>query len=170
MVRTPPSRSRYGFFAPVRRRFGLPLSVHWLALFFSVAAHAAIPLRAFSDADLDRMEKTDKTFVVYTWSPHMNLSVRGLDEALAGENKNGTKVIAILDPACDRSIAEKIAKEHGWPDSVLRRNESASLLARGFRIHFPTYQFVAHGRLQGSVIPGYKSPKELTWFRQRFLK
>lgn len=119
----------------------------------------------FTDADLHRAEKKGDA-LVYAWSPHMNLSVRGLDQALARERHGGPHVIAVLDPACNRALARKIARTHGWPEEALRENASDELIGRGFRVHYPSYLFLSGGSSIGPVIPGYKTEKELAWFRQ----
>ena len=135
--------------------------------------HFPVALAAeFSDADLKMILKNqakakDLTVLLYTWSPHMVLSIRGLDELLQFEKNK--KIIAILDPNANIRLAEKIAKEHHWPEEVLRINISQDLINLGLRVHYPTYLFLAQGKVQGRAIPGYKTAKELAYFSKRFL-
>lgn len=123
--------------------------------------------RPFTDTDLRRLERKSSQVLLYSWSPHMNLSVRGLDQALEAARHGGARVVAVLDPGCNRELAASVARDHGWSEEVLRIDESRELIDRGFRVHFPSYLFVSKGMIRGSVIPGYKTAAELEWFRRK---
>src|SRR4051812_36018540 len=99
----------------------------FVCLLFAITAFA----RPFTNADLHRLGDS----LVYSWSPHMNLSVRGLDEALERERHGGPRVVALLDPGANRALAKKIAKEHGWPDTALRTEAASELAEMGIRVH-----------------------------------
>jgi hypothetical protein len=141
-----------------------------LAFFLPLLSRAQVP--AFTDTDLSVVKNSTKmqkgAGLLYTWSPHMNLSVKGLDEAMQ-RSKGGERLVVLLDPNCNQELAKKIAKEHDWNESVLRTNASRVLIKRGFRVHFPSYQFVSRGELRGPLIPGYKSAEGLAYFA-RYLK
>lgn len=98
----------------------------------------------------------------------MALSLRGLDE-LIGKKKN-TIIVPVLDPDSNLVLAAEIAKKHQWPSNFLRVNESATLIGKGVRIHYPSYSFINNGDFKGALLPGYKTSVELNEFQKRHLK
>jgi hypothetical protein len=100
----------------------------------------------------------------------MNLSIRGLDELLVAVKGGEFRIVVILDPNSNRDLAEKVVKEHHWPSNVLQALQSRVLIKKGLRVHYPSYQYVAHGKITGPVIPGYKTPIELGHYQARYLK
>lgn len=145
----------------------------WLGLFLSLSM-AATTTPTFDEAafkDLVKKSQTQrKGFVIYTWSPHMNLSQRGFDELPALKLPGSPKIVCVRDPDSDLTFARKIASEHKWPDDCLRAVTSTTLLNRHLRVHYPTYVFAkSDGKISG-VVPGYKNPPRLQQFAKRFLQ
>lgn len=152
----------------VIRTDGKVLLFWFLILFgpFSYAENA----KDFTDADLKKVLaqnlKTDA--LIYSWSPHMNLSVRGLDELLKSPQNNG--LVVLLDPNSNSKIAEEIVRTRKWPESVLRRNTSQILIEKGARVHYPNYIFISHGKLDTPILPGFKTSSQILEFKKRNLK
>jgi hypothetical protein len=127
----------------------------------------------FSDEDFLKLQQQSRdrsrsVFLVYTWSPHMNLSVRGLEE-LMESGQNNLILVPVLDPNANLEIATEIAKQKRWPAEVLRVNEARALIQRGSRVHYPSYSFLRKGQFQGPLLPGYKTGRQLETFRKKHL-
>ncbi len=148
---------------------GARLHLSGIFLFFALtfSAAAAPP---FTDARLRALEAKGNEALLLSWSPHMPLSVRGLDEAFARAKISGTVLVPLLDPGSNLELARRIAREKGWLASALAVNESSELLERGFRVHAPSYQYLRQGKLLGPALPGYKTEKQLSRFRESLEK
>jgi hypothetical protein len=144
----------------------------FLSLFVFLQAQAAVP-SPFGNADLTAVlqkSRSGRGTLIYTWSPHMVLSQKGLEELLSNPEFKDTKLIVLLDPNCNMDLAREMAAQKGWPESVLRPLAAQKLIAKGARVHFPSYQFVSGGRFRGPLIPGYKSSAYLHLLAARYLK
>lgn len=143
-----------------------------LNLLFSLCLSANAS--SFTDADLNSLlqksSKGDSSLIIYTWSPHMNWSVRGIDEIEAWAQAKKMSVRLLLDPKADLAKAKEIQSSHKWDNSVLTINESAKLIKMGMRTHYPSYIFIKKGEVSSPVIPGYKSAKELESLEKRYLR
>ena len=119
----------------------------------------------FDDAALQaRLAESTKEktrLVIYHWSPHMPLSVRGLEDLLATKGDRDYRVLALLGEDSGGKAAREVAKKKKWPDSVLERDESLALRRRGARVHYPSYDFVKDGAFVGNLVPGYREPASL---------
>ncbi len=128
-------------------------------------ASSALAAPAFTDADLTKTLKTAREkkhdVIFYSWSPHMGLSQKGLNELLKRSLAKNVEVVPLLDPNCNLELAKTIAKRNHWPDSTLRPLEAKPLIARGLRSHYPSYILSRHGNPKGKIYPGYKAPKRL---------
>jgi hypothetical protein len=133
-------------------------------LFLSLLLSISAPAK-FDDAALrSRLEESakDKTnLLIYTWSPQMPISVRGLSELFASKGRRNYRVLALLDEGANLKEAGKLVKEKGWPAAFLERNESLELRKQGARVHHPSYIFVKDGRYAKPLVPGYREPAEL---------
>jgi len=110
----------------------------------------------FGDSDLRQLVKAYDRGIVYTWSPHMPLSIKALRLLRIAAAKFGMTVFPVLDPDADRNAAEYAVKRAGWDVSALRRIESIELFERGMAIHFPSALVFAGGKIRGEIIPGAK--------------
>lgn len=130
-----------------------------LLAFILTLAHA----EPFTEAEFKQALAESKTrnerVIFYTWSPHMYLSLTGLDDLR--RDAGGARVIPILDPNASQKVAKKIQAEHGWPADVLRTLASETLLKRGLLTHYPSYTLAKDGHLVGPTIAGYKHPEGL---------
>ena len=114
-------------------------------------------LRARLTASAEEKSK----LLIYTWSPQMPLSVKGLAELMETKGKRDYRVLVLLDDGANTKVAAKVAKDHKWPAAVLERNESLELRKQGSRLHYPSYVFVKDGKYVGALLPGYRNHEEL---------
>ncbi len=115
-------------------------------------------------------QKSRSKVLIYSWSPHMVLSVKGADELRFIMPTLFDKVVYARDPKSNLKIANKIQTEHQWSPETLRKLTSATLIEKGVRIHYPSYIFVKNGVVVSPAIPGYKSVLEIQQLAERYLK
>ncbi len=143
---------------------------HCLAILLLISA----PVFAFSENDFARAMQTAKAknrnIVFYTWSPHMVLSQRGLEELKFAPFPSNTDLIVLLDPDCDPKLAKQIIERNGWPETYGRQVKSETLLKKGVRIHYPTYIFSRSGGQLAPIVPGYKTTAQLERLAKRYLE
>lgn len=114
-------------------------------------------------------EFTDKTFktllaqhpvgIIYLWSPHMLLSVEGINELGEITKELGISYDVLLDSNANADFAKTTAEKIGVKRGVLRKNNSLELFFRNFTVHAPSLLLYKNGEIIGPVIPGYRSPK-----------
>jgi hypothetical protein len=122
------------------------------------AAHHTHPKVAhaqyFTDADLEKAISGDSQALIYVWSPHMPLSVKGFPEAQGVAKKLGIKFIPVLDPEADAKTVTATIKKHSLPANAARREDSVELAARQVNLHFPSTLVVSHGKFS-RLYPGH---------------
>lgn len=116
---------------------------------------------SFTDTDLQRIFKqsqlkSKELFLIYNWSPHMNLSIRGLQNI-----KDRKNVTVLLDPNSNYDLAKKSILAMNFEKTAMKVNHSKSLFGQGALIHYPSYIFIKNGRFAGGLLPGYKSDASL---------
>jgi hypothetical protein len=129
---------------------------------------------SFTDKDLHQYQretlKSQKPIILVTWSPHMPLSERAVEDLFQLQRTTQIQPLVLLDPSCRFSLAQKVATQHLWPAEVLKLNQSQELMSQGIRVHYPSYLLLAKGKTASPVIPGYKLPQELKMLQRRYLK
>jgi hypothetical protein len=135
-----------------------------LIILFSLSAVAKVP-KDFTDKDLDQILKTSlskKTQgLIYVWSPHMPLSIRGVREAERIAKEKKLKLIILLDPYSNLSAAQQISRKEKFPETYLARLESRKLLRKEMTVHFPSLIVFNKGGLAGEMRGGYDNPQRL---------
>ncbi|RZA07328.1 MAG: hypothetical protein EOP11_07965 [Proteobacteria bacterium] len=131
-----------------------------LTLFLSPLAPAKFDDAALKSRLEESAQKKTK-LLIYTWSPQMPISVKGLTELMATAGERNFKVLALLDGGANLAAAKQVAKEKKLPASVLERDESLELRKLGSHVHFPAYILVNGGAFTGGLLPGYRSPAAL---------
>lgn len=122
----------------------------------------------FTDRDLEKILnsslKSKSQGLIYVWSPHMPLSVRGVKEVekLAKEKKWALTILR--DPYANKVVADKVASREKFPKNYLRRMESRTLLQREMSLHYPSLIAFRSGHLSPGVRGGYDDPKRLERF------
>jgi hypothetical protein len=124
---------------------------------------------SFTDADLRRTLAAGAAGIIYSWSPHMPLSLDGLEIVRGVAAARGLALTVVLDPGADRGAAASAAAARQWPGSTLRVADSVELTFRDLFVHAPAIQPYVAGRLVGSPWPGYHGAAEYTAFLDRVL-
>jgi len=123
----------------------------------------------FTDDELLRVMAERVRGVIYVWSPHMPLSVDGVDTVRRAASPRGLAVTVVLDPGASLTLAVGIAAERGWPLSTLHVADSVELTFRDLLVHAPAVQVYANGRLVGSPFPGHHTVDEYSAYFDRVI-
>jgi len=122
------------------------------------------------DKDLDELRKKSEPSLVYVWSPHMILSMKGFKEASQVAAKYKMTFVPVLDPGADPQQVELGLKKYSIPQSATRRLASVELSERGVHHHYPAVVVVNRGRFS-EVHPGlWENQAVLERFVQENLK
>lgn len=106
--------------------------------------------------EIQRLSK-DEILVIYTWSPRMNLSVRGLQE-ISAVKFNNAKVIVLVDPSPEKKLVESTLSKKGLSHESGRILASTELIQRHALLHFPSY--ITYTKKDGfKTILGYLTPE-----------
>lgn len=109
----------------------------------------------FTDKDLLEILNTQRSTVVYAWSPHMPLSIDGVEEIERAAKQLSLDTVFVVDPHADKKrVEETIAKHPNLRGS--RLIVSDELLMRGFGQHYPSLIAIKAGKIHGRIIPGFK--------------
>ena len=119
----------------------------------------------FTDRDLHTLLEADYSAgtggLIYSWSPHMPYSVKGLAEIAELARRRGLQLVPLLDPQADLELAEAAVPAE-LP--TLRRLDSRVLIDRGLSLHYPALLVFSQGSLGDTVLPGYTSPERYDRF------
>ncbi len=108
------------------------------------------------DSDvLAALEAAAGSLIVYSWSPHMPLSVDGFGEVVEAADTRGFEVLPVLIAYGDIDFAEREASRVGMPEGATRQLHSVELLHRGSQLHAPSI-VVFHDGAVAPVLPGYR--------------
>jgi hypothetical protein len=135
---------RDGTVSAVRRSPETTVKIHWQKNCLPEAKVAATDISrpgtfpVLTDANLESALKNGTSGIIYAWSPHMPLSVKGFPEAQALARKLKIKFIPVLDPVADESAARAAIKKYNFPSAALRKNVSIELQSRLMGIHYPS--------------------------------
>ena len=127
------------------------------------------PAPAFTDRDLAALLERRTRGVLYLWSPHMPLSVDGYAELRRAAEARRLEVVALLDPQSDRRFAAAAVAEGRLPVAALDVADSVELQFRELPLHAPAIVVFSGGRLQATVLRGYRSAEEYGAFFSRVL-
>ena len=119
---------------------------------------------AFTDRDLAALLDRRAGGVLYLWSPHMPLSVDGYAELRQAAAAKRLEVVALLDPQSDRQFAAASVTEGRLPVAALRVADSVELQFRELPLHAPAVVVFRDGRLQATVLRGYRSAEGVAAF------
>lgn len=124
----------------------------WLNPSASSNTESSVDAR-FRDNDLQKIVDDKGSALIYEWSPHMTLSVRGFAGAQKLAQKLNVTFVPVLDPAADIDAAKKAAAANSIPETALRRDATLELAMRGMHIHYPTSIVVSRGHIS-KLYPG----------------
>lgn len=138
----------------------VPITILGMAIFFAFILSTSFAEPAFTESDYRAViaeAKSRKQIVVFfSWSPHMVLSQKGLNELLQRPSSKNVRIVPVMDAQANEELATQVVHRNRWPASVARPLESASLIKRGLRGHYPSYLVSLNGDIKGKLIPGYK--------------
>lgn len=120
---------------------------------------ATVPLKApitgFTDAELARTLKTSqKGGLIYSWSPFMDHSVRGIKTIREVAAKNNLALTIVLDPNVKEADALKALQKEGITGVKLTKSHSFELRKRNTSMHYPNIVMYKNGRMVGPMVPG----------------
>lgn len=106
--------------------------------------------------------------VVYTWSPHMPLSVDGYREIERAAETLGLEVVPVLIAGGNRDFARREAERVGIPESGVREVGSVELWMRDAQVHAPSILVFGADRVS-PVLPGYRNESSYGAYLEAFL-
>ena len=106
--------------------------------------------------------------VVYSWSPHMPLSVDGYREVARAADALGMALVPVLIPGSDRPFALREAERVGMPTEQVRTSRSIELAMRDAHVHAPSILVFGRGRIS-PVLPGYRGADGYRRYLEAFL-
>jgi hypothetical protein len=113
-------------------------------------------LARFTDADLERAVARAPKLLVYVWSPHMPLSIDGLQAVSVAARRLGLSLLPLAHPDADPSYVRSAALEAGVPTGATRPVHSIELAFREALVHAPSLLLYVDGRPAGPAVPGYR--------------
>lgn len=123
---------------------------------------------AFTDERFRTLVRQHGAGIVYSWSPHMPLSIERVQAIREAGKQLGLPVFYVLDPHADRELAQSTAREYGLDAEALRPMESIELFNRGMLQHYPSVLVFAEGKVRGNLIPGWKHEATyVSWVQER---
>lgn len=124
---------------------------------------------ALGDADVERILKEHQSGVVYSWSPHMPLSVSGYEEIESATKSLGLTLVAVLSDHTNDDFAVEQSELSGIPATALQRNRSVELIMRDLQVHAPAILIFADGKFVSPTLPGFRHARDYETLISRFL-
>jgi len=124
----------------------------------------------FTDGDLrsSLAGTPDQSLVIYSWSPHMPLSVDGYAEVAEAAHARGMTALPVLIAHSDLDFARREAERVGMPSHALRQIDSVELIQRGVQLHAPSILVFGLTRVS-PLLPGYRNAEGYGRFLDAFL-
>jgi len=116
--------------------------------------------RSFNDDTLKNIVDKYKKGVIYAWSPHMPLSVKGLKNIKKLSKEFGLKVYGVVDANSPTESVRKVASKSGISSLDQRKMESMELFMRGSALHFPSLLTFKDGKIKRHPKYGYEKKEE----------
>lgn len=113
----------------------------------------------FTDKDLEKLLEDKKNGLIYVWSPHMTLSVRGISEIAMAAQDLGLPVDLVMDAMADDGLAHETLKKNRVPasDGALKRLRSRALIGMNANLHYPTLILYKDKKVCGTLQRGHRS-------------
>lgn len=111
---------------------------------------------AFTDEKLREFVKKNRSGIIYSWSPHMPLSIEGIKEIKKAAKKLDLPLLITLSPEGDLKWAKKVAKQRKLAANEVVPHDSMELILRGMTIHQPSIITFKNGKLARSARPGHE--------------
>jgi len=110
----------------------------------------------FTDEDLQKILTANKNGLIYIWSPHMTLSVKGIADIKKAAAAVGMPVDLVMDPIADETRAQEILKELDLPATAILRMHSNELGGHSVTLHYPALMVYKAGVLCSTVQRGWR--------------
>ena len=117
---------------------------------------APVPAKGFADKDLKAALKAHKQGLIYVWSPHMPLSVEGLQEIKDAAKKLNMHLTILQDGKANPQGTAKWVKTKRVLASETTPVASRELYARQVQLHYPVLFIYKDGFLSNRTIVGHK--------------
>ncbi len=114
------------------------------------------PEHAFTDEKLAAEVASGKPGVVYVWSPHMQISILGLVEALSAGKNAKVRVIPVLSRDSDVSYALEAKAVHQLELDPILVNHSLELSMRSIEQHLPSMILYKNRAIINTPFRGYE--------------
>jgi hypothetical protein len=122
----------------------------------------------FTDDDLrDALNSERGGVVIYSWSPHMPLSVDGYQEVAAAARSRGMIALPVLIAFSEAGFARREAERAGIPEAGVRQMDSVELIQRGAQLHAPSIFVFAQVGVS-ALLPGYRNAEGYGRFLDAF--
>ena len=136
-------------------KVGRKLPLFWLLIGFVTLAQAD-DSSILADEDVNSIVQGGSSGVFYAWSPHMPLSVDGLQEIIEAGERLDLLVVPVLSSHSNVAYAREQIAGTGLPDSVLRLGRSTALVSLDLFVHAPAIVIFDNGRFVSPVLPGFR--------------
>jgi len=111
----------------------------------------------FRDSDIEKIFKSEKSGILFLWTPQIQVSIEALKEVQAAATKLKVPLYALVDPNSDLKSALKVAQKLKVPRSQIFIFDSFDLTLRDFRLHFPSLIVVSKGKYSSPVQRGHET-------------
>lgn len=109
----------------------------------------------FTNSDFERYVLQKKNAVIYVFSPHMYLSVKGIAEYKKIALSHGFHFLLLRDPNASPQAPYKVKESY----HVLASNKLVQL---GATQHYPSFLVYTNSKIIGLFNPGYDSPEKFS--------
>ena len=121
--------------------------------------------REFTDTDLNLVLSQSRlqhqTYLLYLWSPRMELSITGVNEVRKMAEKKKMELVVMADPMATPAAIQSVVTQNHWPEEFGKRVASEGLISHNALVHYPTLTVIREGRFAVPVRPGYDEPNRL---------
>ena len=107
--------------------------------------------------------------LIYTWSPHMSLSIEGVMRIQELAKEMRLPILVLLDPKADLGNAKKILAEKKIEQKNLLSVSSMEMVYRRALIHFPNLLVYKNGKIVDGLLPGLSTKAEYAVFIKKQL-
>ncbi len=119
----------------------------------------------FTDADLNAYLSKNPKGIIYIVSPHMYLSLKGLEEYEKIAATQKLPFLVLIDP-----MATTNKNMLNIDLSKYAKLDSKDIISRDSTQHYPSYIFYKNGKLEGGFNPGYDAPEKFTERLNRYFR
>ena len=124
----------------------------------------------FADKNLQHLLSKGSAGIIYIWSPHMPLSIKGLVEISALAKRLKMDLTILMDPNASQDSGLRAVKRNHLDSTAIIKVGASELIQRSSLFHFPSYVFYKDGKIFGDARLGYDEPIRLEQVAREKLK